>query len=1206
MESKKPQKGKRLTFSAIPIKKVAPGAIAPPEELLATSLTQIVPTMFNRRGAPEVEKAVAPPSRSKTARIKRPNIGQKQYELAAAEEPEIVSIAAPAPAHALETVAPALEAVAPATEAVAPATETVAPATEAVAPEAVPQPIKIRRPKSKYSKKLKKVKETIDEIENNDPYKEVPEAFVSQSRKGFTSFVVKTYGDFALPPKLQAPDMEACSRLGAAGEDTTRMYLYQQFVREYVRQASPYRGTLVYHGLGSGKTCSAIAAMEALYGTSGKKIIVMTPFSLQNNFLTEITFCGFKHFRLQNHWVRVELESDPTAALFAKEVMKIPDTFFQKQKRAKRTMAFYVPDFEQPANFDSLPDTDKKEIRDQIFSILRQRITFISYNGIRASQLKIWACSQSNFFDDAVIIIDEVHNLTRLMQGTIEPYLTETPRQKRRIEAEPVTPGRWAPKLCNVSANYKRAFLFYRLLVGAKNSKILALSGTPIVNFPEELGILANVLHGYNDCVEVTIPQNPSIPASRIEALFNTTAANHPRIDFYKITQTQSAQQIFISAVPEGYRKVFDAAGKLQGLEHVGDDAVPASIEDIFLDLQNQLSPEGITFSNPKFQSLPLLPPDGEGFLQRFINQDGLSVNNEIVLSKRLSGLISYYRGSKEEFMPRVTRDEYVYVPFTEYSLIGYLKARRSEQEEEEKLKSKTDGKTKVISAWAEVLAIAGKKNPSSYRFRSRAACNFVFPESVKRPFPDNEFDIEEELGKDVEVLGDQEADAAMDDAASQAAEKEDMDVEEEADADTPRPPVREGMSYKQRIAAAIEAIRSIGSQHLTLEPSEPGASSLDKYSPKYAEILRKIQASPGSALVYSQFRTLEGIGLFGVALEANGYIPIEILGSDDDPYFSPKCEQSFRMHFRATTSPTNQSNLNTDTTTYAKKRYILYSGEESRERRNLLINLFNARFDRLPPRISSVLRESGFEGPTNKKGDICNVISITGAGAEGLSLKNVRSVHVMEPFWNPVRTDQVKGRAVRICSHSELPVEDRTVEVFTYVSTVSQQMIAKKLVDESFMILDGSRTSDQFIQVISEKKKTLTNEILRVMKQSAVDCNLNSTENNTSLETIRCFIIKGGADEFLYDPRIDDDIIETERSTRFTTVDTTTTAVVAPTKPTTVRLTVRSIAGKQYIEKPQPDGSITLYNIKDRLFETPVGKRTLNPETGKYKTTFT
>ena len=904
MESKRPQRGKRLTFSAIPIKKVAPGAIAPPEELLATSLTQVVPSMFNRRGAPEVKRAAAPPSRSQTAKIKRPSVAQKQQEIIASlEEPAIVSVAAVA------AVAPSAAPVAP--EEVALASESFAPAT--VAPSVAPsvaQTIKIRRPKLKYSETLRKVKQTIDDIENNDPYKEAPDAFVSQGRKGFASFIVKTYGDFALPPQLQAPDMEACSRLGAAGEDTTKMYLYQQFVREYVRQASPYRGTLVYHGLGSGKTCSAIAAMEALYGTSGKKIIVMTPFSIQDNFLTEITFCGFKHFRLQNHWIRMEIASDPTAALFAKEVMKIPEAFFQKQKRAKRTEAFYVPDFEQPSNFDSLPDADKKEIRDQIFSILRQRITFISYNGIRAEQLKIWACSQPDFFDDAVIIIDEVHNLTRLMQGTIEPYLTATPGQKRRIEAEPPTPGRWIPKLCNVSANYKRAFLFYRLFVGAKNSKIIALSGTPIVNFPEELGILANILHGYIDCADATIPLNPAIPAARIESIFNAAAARHPRVDFYKITQTQSAQQILISVVPEGYRKVFDAAGKLQGLEHVGDEAVPVSVQDILMDLQSQLSDSGIVFSNPQYSSLPLLPPDGEGFIRRFISEDGQSVNNEIVLSKRLSGLISYYRGSKEEFMPRITRDEYVYVPFTEYSLVGYLRARRSEQEEEDKQKQKqkaSEAKTKVVSAWDAVLAITGKKNPSSYRFRSRAACNFVFPESIQRPFSNNEFDIEEELGKDVEVLGDQEADAAEDYAAEEVAEKEDMTEEEVAAAAAARPPVRESMAYKERIAAAIEALRSVGAQYLRLNPSEPGGASLEKYSPKYAEIFRRIQESPGSALVYSQFRTLEGIGLFGVALEANGYIQIEILGSDDDPYFSPKTEQSLRMHFKTTPEVENR-----------------------------------------------------------------------------------------------------------------------------------------------------------------------------------------------------------------------------------------------------------------------------------------------------------
>ena len=42
--------------------------------------------------------------------------------------------------------------------------------------------------------------------------------------------------------------------------------------------------------------------------------------------------------------------------------------------------------------------------------------------------------------------------------------------------------------------------------------------------------------------------------------------------------------------------------------------------------------------------------------------------------------------------------------------------------------------------------------------------------------------------------------------------------------------------------------------------------------------------------------------------------------------------------------------------------------------------------------------------------GEIIKVIMITAAGAEGISLKNTRYVHIMEPYWHPVRTDQVIG----------------------------------------------------------------------------------------------------------------------------------------------------------------------------------------------------
>jgi hypothetical protein len=1169
-----PPKGRRRILTGLSVERVAPGAIAPPPPVNGSITSPQV--MFKPRSVAPVLPLQVRPAAS-TQKVKKPAIQLPSKILSIAEEPikkteEEVAVA-----------------------------EEVAPAPAEAAAEEVQQPqqkptktMKIRRPK--YSAALKQVRTAISEIEHNNPYKEPPEAYAPPNRRGFIDFIIKTYRkDFALPPKLAKPDFEACSKLGAAGEDTAKMYLYQQFVREYIRQESPYRGMLVYHGLGSGKTCSAIAAMEALYGNSQKKIILMTPVSLQNNFLTEISFCGFKHFRLQNHWVRVELETDPTAALFAKNVLGIPDSFFEKQKRAKVEQAFYVPDFSQPPNFDTLQDNEKSAVREQIFATLRHRITFISYNGITARALKEIACYKPDFFDDAIIVIDEVHNMTRLMQGAIEPYLKET-RAQRRIAAEPVTTERWKPKLCmDVDKNYKRAFLFYRLLCGAKNSKIIALSGTPLVNFPEELGILANVLHGYTNCAEASLPASSNkLDSKKIITIFKEVCAKHPRIDFFNISSQDTTQKIFISAVPEGYKKTFDATGTLKGFERIDDeDDIPRqdSIQEIFEDLTVQLRGYGINIASPVFQAIPLLPPDSDGFREKFIDlTSGLpKIANEITLKSRLTGLISYYRGSKEEFMPKVTRDEIIPVPFTEHSLLGYLKARKHEQKSE-KEKKKSEGQDKTMAVWAEVLIIGKSKNPSSYRFRSRAACNFVFPDGIERPFSDDKADQAAELGKEGDILGDQEVDNMEDEAASIAAEKEDAELDEEDD-EAPKEAVvkkdTKGLSYKERITIALDTIRANADKYLKIDSSDPTKPHLAMYSPKYAEIIRRINDSKGSALVYSQFKAFEGIGLFGIALEANGYIPIEILGSDADPYFSPRTEASFRAHFAGAmkeededeeeeededededeeeeedededeeeeeeeeeaeddaeeaeedaeeddaeddAEEAEEEDTNPPTTTKAqtggapaKKRYILYSGEVSRERRNLYVNLFNARFDRLPSRIAAVLRESGFTGPTNKYGDICNVFCITGAGAEGLSLKNCRSVHIMEPFWNPVRTDQVKGRAVRICSHSELPLEERTVDVYTYYSVVSQQMIDQRLVDETFFNKDRGQTSDEFILTISNYKKKITEDLLSVMKASSIDCVLNYTENNTASETIKCFRILGAADEFMFDPRLD------------------------------------------------------------------------------------
>jgi hypothetical protein len=66
-------------------------------------------------------------------------------------------------------------------------------------------------------------------------------------------------------------------------DDKEGLYTHQRLVRDYINIYSPYRGILLYHGLGSGKTCSSIAIAEGL--KTQKQIVVMTPASLRKSIL---------------------------------------------------------------------------------------------------------------------------------------------------------------------------------------------------------------------------------------------------------------------------------------------------------------------------------------------------------------------------------------------------------------------------------------------------------------------------------------------------------------------------------------------------------------------------------------------------------------------------------------------------------------------------------------------------------------------------------------------------------------------------------------------------------------------------------------------------------------------------------------------------------------------------------------------------------
>ena len=125
-----------------------------------------------------------------------------------------------------------------------------------------------------------------------------------------------------------------------------------------------------------------------------------------------------------------------------------------------------------------------------------------------------------------------------------------------------------------------------------------------------------------------------------------------------------------------------------------------------------------------------------------------------------------------------------------------------------------------------------------------------------------------------------------------------------------------------------------------------------------------------------------------------------------------------------------------------------------------------------------------------NEHGQRIKVVIISKAGSEGIDFKNVRQVHIMEPWYNMNRIEQIIGRAVRNCSHSDLPFVDRNVQLFLYGT-----------------LLPGSpdmEAADLYVYRLAESKAAQIGQVSRILKENAVDCLLNIDQTKFSQEVIR------------------------------------------------------------------------------------------------------
>ena len=208
----------------------------------------------------------------------------------------------------------------------------------------------------------------------------------------------------------------------------------------------------------------------------------------------------------------------------------------------------------------------------------------------------------------------------------------------------------------------------------------------------------------------------------------------------------------------------------------------------------------------------------------------------------------------------------------------------------------------------------------------------------------------------------------------------------------------------------------------------------LNKYSSKISNIIESVTESDGLVLIYSKY-LYSGIIPCAIALEHLGFNKYN-----------------------------NKNILSKTKTKHSGASYIIITADDSLSPNNV---------DEL----------NKFNDEQNKKGNNIKVALINEIASEGVTFKNVREIHVLEPWYNMNKIEQIIGRGVRYFSHHALPKEERNVAIYLHINTLK---------DSDIETIDYRRYR------FAIKKQDKINQVENILKENALDCVLNNTNEKS------------------------------------------------------------------------------------------------------------
>ena len=788
---------------------------------------------------------------------------------------------------------------------------------------------------------------------------------------------------------------------------------HQTFVKNFLSFQTPYNSLLLYHGLGSGKTCSAIGVCEEMrdylkqLGIS-KRIIIVASENVQDNFKLQL-FDERKLKEVNGQWsVRGCVGNKLLKEINPMNMVGLTRDKVVAQIKALINSTYLFLGYGQFANYiiktikyNEEADTTFKKVKKPTGKDVNVNVDVEEEEGPkRASKIETIVNLDKKMiqrlkaeFNNRLIVIDEVHNI--------------------RKEDE--------------NKNKKVAVNLEILVKAAENMRLLLLSATPMYNNYTEIIWLLNLMNTNDRRGKINVsdvfeksgnfkPGGEELLIRKATGYVSFVRGENPYTFPYRVYPVEFAKEhTFIKeenadgelvpvyhTYPEyqmNHTKIRNTAiikqyldnniysyylntiGRYQALVY------KYIIHNLRTKTFNITTKKGQVRQMPSFENMEAF---GYTLLQKPLES--------LIISYPIDGLESIIDGilQKDEFSNELEEDFFIERPETEEDSSSKLIVDLSTEDVTKGSKGLKGG---VLTGGF----LKGGEGTSS------------------------DIDVREEIYIDPrDLTGRQGLDRMM------------------TFTDSKSPPEKGKFEYKKQ---TIDKYGRIFSKDI-----------IGDYSAKIKCILENIYSdesgivSEGILLIYSQY--IDG-GLIPVALalEEMGF---SRFGKGTKNLFKNKPVEP--VDVRTMKPPTNKKD-------FMPARYSMITGD---------------------PRLSpdNDFEVKGVTNENNKDGNRVKVILISKAGSEGIDLKFIRQVHILEPWYNMNLLEQVIGRAVRNFSHKDLPFEKRNVQIFMHGT----------LLDDN-----KEETADLYVYRVAGVKSIQIGKVSRLLKETAVDCIINHDQTNFS-----------------------------------------------------------------------------------------------------------